>query len=109
MKELDSSIISAVDLDVPRERLMFSIVQQPQHGSIMSVPHGNDVTLYKPGSETPVEHFTMDDLRNGTVQTLSKNSQIVNYFLQFKRTVFYFNRDCCDEKLNFQHQYSSVT
>ncbi len=41
MKELDSSIISAVDLDVPRERLMLSIVQQPQHGSIMSVPHGN--------------------------------------------------------------------
>uniref|UniRef100_A0A672MFC2 FRAS1-related extracellular matrix protein 1 n=1 Tax=Sinocyclocheilus grahami TaxID=75366 RepID=A0A672MFC2_SINGR len=65
MKELDPSIISAVDLDVPRERLMFSIVQQPQHGSIMSVPHGNDVTLYKPGSEIPVEHFTMDDLRNG--------------------------------------------
>ncbi|XP_058637530.1 FRAS1-related extracellular matrix protein 1a [Onychostoma macrolepis] len=65
MKELDSSIISAVDLDVPRERLMFSIVQQPQHGSIMSVPHGNDVTLHKRGSEIPVEHFTMDDLRNG--------------------------------------------
>ncbi|XP_059394648.1 FRAS1-related extracellular matrix protein 1a [Carassius carassius] len=65
MKELDSSVISAVDLDVPRECLMFSIVQQPQHGSIMSVPHGNDVTLHKRGSETPVEHFTIDDLRNG--------------------------------------------
>ncbi|XP_067274903.1 FRAS1-related extracellular matrix protein 1a isoform X2 [Pseudorasbora parva] len=65
MKELDPSIISAVDLDVPRDRLMFSIVQQPQHGSIMSVPHGNDVTHYKRGSEVPVEHFTMDDLRSG--------------------------------------------
>ncbi|XP_056096314.1 FRAS1-related extracellular matrix protein 1a isoform X1 [Rhinichthys klamathensis goyatoka] len=65
MKELDPSIISAVDLDVPRDRLMFSIVQQPQHGSIMSVPHGNDVTHYKRGSEIPVEHFTMDDLRSG--------------------------------------------
>ncbi|KAG1924545.1 FRAS1-related extracellular matrix protein, partial [Pimephales promelas] len=65
MKELDPSIISAVDLDVPRDRLMFSIVQQPRHGSIMSVPHGNDVTHYKRGSEIPVEHFTMDDLRSG--------------------------------------------
>uniref|UniRef100_A0A8C2KCV2 FRAS1-related extracellular matrix protein 1 n=1 Tax=Cyprinus carpio TaxID=7962 RepID=A0A8C2KCV2_CYPCA len=65
VKELYPAIISAVDLDVPREHLMFSIVQQPQHGSIMSVPHGNDVTLYKRGSKIPVEHFTMDDLRNG--------------------------------------------
>ncbi|RXN31842.1 FRAS1-related extracellular matrix 1 [Labeo rohita] len=65
MKELDPSIISAVDLDVPRDRLMFSIVQRPQHGSIMSVPHGNDLTHYKRGSEIPVEHFTMDNLRNG--------------------------------------------
>ncbi|XDV17566.1 hypothetical protein PO909_023405 [Leuciscus waleckii] len=65
MKELDPSIISAVDLDVPRDRLMFSIVQQPQHGSIVSVPHGNDVTHYKRGSEIPVEHFTLDDLRSG--------------------------------------------
>ncbi|XP_067257479.1 FRAS1-related extracellular matrix protein 1a isoform X2 [Chanodichthys erythropterus] len=65
MKELDPSIISAVDLDVPRDHLIFSIVQQPQHGSIMSVPHGNDVTHYKRGSEIPVEHFTMDDLRSG--------------------------------------------
>ncbi len=93
MKELDSSIISAVDLDVPRERLMFSIVQQPQHGSIVSVPHGSDVTLYKRGSEIPVEHFTMDDLRNGTakktfmpiqVQIVSKNSTIVNYYYSLK-------------------------
>uniref|UniRef100_A0A8C1Q2N5 FRAS1-related extracellular matrix protein 1 n=1 Tax=Cyprinus carpio TaxID=7962 RepID=A0A8C1Q2N5_CYPCA len=76
MKELDSSILSAVDLDVPRERLMFSIVQQPQHGSIMSVPHGNDVTLYKRGSEIPVEHFTMDDLRNGmTVMYVHDDSE----------------------------------
>uniref|UniRef100_A0A8C1D6Q4 FRAS1-related extracellular matrix protein 1 n=1 Tax=Cyprinus carpio carpio TaxID=630221 RepID=A0A8C1D6Q4_CYPCA len=37
VKELYPAIISAVDLDVPREHLMFSIVQQPQHGSIMSV------------------------------------------------------------------------
>lgn len=73
MKELDSSVISAVDLDIPRERLMFSIVQQPQHGSIMSVPHGNDVTLHKRGSETPVEHFTIDDLRNGTKKDFYAN------------------------------------
>ncbi|XP_051505500.1 FRAS1-related extracellular matrix protein 1-like isoform X1 [Myxocyprinus asiaticus] len=69
MREFDPSVISAVDLDIPRDRLMFSVIQQPQHGSIMGVPHRNDMTLHKRpnkhGSEIPVEHFTMDDLRNG--------------------------------------------
>ncbi|XP_056605468.1 FRAS1-related extracellular matrix protein 1a [Triplophysa dalaica] len=70
MTVLDPTVIDAVDLDIPRDRLTFSVIQQPQHGSIMGVAHGNDVTFHKRlknkrGSEIPIEHFTMDDLRNG--------------------------------------------
>ncbi|XP_065144972.1 FRAS1-related extracellular matrix protein 1a [Paramisgurnus dabryanus] len=70
MTALDPSVINAEDLDIPRDRLTFSVIQQPQHGSIMGAPHGNDVTFQKRlvnkrGSEIPIEHFTMDDLRSG--------------------------------------------
>lgn len=70
MTVLDPTVIDAVDLDIPRDRLTFSVIQQPQHGSIMGAAHGNDVTFHKRlknkrGSEIPIEHFTMDDLRNG--------------------------------------------
>ncbi|XP_022534044.2 FRAS1-related extracellular matrix protein 1a isoform X1 [Astyanax mexicanus] len=70
MKELDPSIINAVDLDVPRDRLTFSIVQQPRHGAIMGRLHGNEVAHYKRsaqklGTEVYVQDFTMEDLRNG--------------------------------------------
>lgn len=72
MKELDASIINAVDLDVPRDRLTFRIIQQPQHGAIMGGLHGNDVAHYKRsiqnhGTEVQIQVFTMEDLRNGTV------------------------------------------
>ncbi|XP_056318384.1 FRAS1-related extracellular matrix protein 1a [Danio aesculapii] len=63
--ELDSSVISAVDLDVPRERLMFRIIQNPQHGSIINLPYRNQVSHYKRGADEPVQHFSMDDLKSG--------------------------------------------
>ncbi|KAI4900130.1 hypothetical protein NFI96_005432 [Prochilodus magdalenae] len=70
MKELDASIINAVDLDVPRDHLTFTIIQQPQHGAIISRLHGNEVAHYKRssqkgGTEVHVQDFTMEDLRNG--------------------------------------------
>uniref|UniRef100_A0AAR2M382 FRAS1-related extracellular matrix protein 1 n=1 Tax=Pygocentrus nattereri TaxID=42514 RepID=A0AAR2M382_PYGNA len=47
MKELDPSIVNAVDLDIPRDRLTFTIIQQPLHGAIMGRLHGNEVvSLY---------------------------------------------------------------
>lgn len=72
MKELDASIINAVDFDVPRDHLTFRIIQQPQHGAIIGGLHGNDVSNYKRsiqshGTELQVQVFTMEDLRNGTV------------------------------------------
>lgn len=70
MKELDASIINAVDLDVPRDQLTFRIIQQPQHGVIIGGLNGNDVAHYRRsiqshGTEVQVQVFTMEDLRNG--------------------------------------------
>ncbi|XP_071782184.2 FRAS1-related extracellular matrix protein 1a [Centroberyx gerrardi] len=64
MKELDSSILNAVDLDVPKNELLFSVVKPPQHGSIMNHNGGRPVYRRRE-AETPVEDFTMTDLRNG--------------------------------------------
>ncbi|XP_076828088.1 FRAS1-related extracellular matrix protein 1a isoform X2 [Brachyhypopomus gauderio] len=70
MKELDPSIINAVDLDIPRDRLTFSIIQEPQHGAVVASFQGNDVAHYnkslqKHGPEARVQDFTMEDLRKG--------------------------------------------
>ncbi|XP_071370696.1 FRAS1-related extracellular matrix protein 1a, partial [Centroberyx affinis] len=64
MKELDSSILNAVDLDVPKNELLFSVVKPPQHGSIMNHKGGRPVYRRRE-AETPVEDFTMTNLRNG--------------------------------------------
>lgn len=71
MKELDASIINAVDLDIPKDRLIFRIIQQPKHGAIMGGLHGNVLAHYRRsiqnhGTEVQVQVFTMEDLRNGT-------------------------------------------
>ncbi|XP_062905194.1 FRAS1-related extracellular matrix protein 1a isoform X2 [Mobula hypostoma] len=69
MCELDPSIINVVDLDVPADSLTFTVSQQPQHGMIRSMVHGNDVVLYQQptltGYELPVHDFTMDQLMHG--------------------------------------------
>ncbi|TRY97444.1 hypothetical protein DNTS_033831 [Danionella cerebrum] len=58
--ELDSSVINAVDLDVPQERLRFTVVQGPLHGAIMSLAERSDVVKW-----SPVQQFTMDQLLTG--------------------------------------------
>ncbi|CAB1345182.1 unnamed protein product [Coregonus sp. 'balchen'] len=71
MKELDPTVINAVDLDVPKNNLLFSVVQAPQHGTIMGRTYGNDVpTNGRPVNrrrdvEVLVQDFTMQELRNG--------------------------------------------
>ncbi|XP_069094919.1 FRAS1-related extracellular matrix protein 1 [Pleurodeles waltl] len=70
-KELDPAVINAVDVDVPRNPLMFTITEQPQHGLVMHGVYGNDITRYKriisshqsPG--LPLHDFSMDHLKNG--------------------------------------------
>lgn len=69
MKQLDSSVLDAVDLDVPKNLLLFSVVTPPQHGSI--IRHGSDGSFHKRG-DTYQQHqqhqvldFTMSELTNG--------------------------------------------
>ncbi|KAG2466922.1 FREM1 protein, partial [Polypterus senegalus] len=71
MKELDASIINVVDLDIPRDQLVFTITKQPQHGMIMNGIYGNDIARYRRlahnhlNNKLPVYDFTIDSLRHG--------------------------------------------
>lgn len=58
---MDLSVLRAMDLDVPKNILRFSVVKAPEHGSI------------RPGSkrweasrQSTVVDFTMADLTNGS-------------------------------------------
>ncbi|XP_068443909.1 FRAS1-related extracellular matrix protein 1a isoform X1 [Clinocottus analis] len=66
MKQLDSSVLHAGDLDVPKDSLLFSVVRAPQHGSIVS--QGSETSASKSQEASPlspVVDFTMTDLSNG--------------------------------------------
>lgn len=65
-KQLDSSVLHAMDLDVPEDVLLFDVVKAPQHGSIIS--HGGEkpVKRRQAGAQSPVVRFTMTELTNGT-------------------------------------------
>uniref|UniRef100_A0A8C9F6G4 FRAS1 related extracellular matrix 1 n=1 Tax=Pavo cristatus TaxID=9049 RepID=A0A8C9F6G4_PAVCR len=70
MKELDLSVISAVDLDVPQDHLVFGVVQQPSHGFLINGVHGNDILHYKElihhhNRGLLVYDFSMELLKNG--------------------------------------------
>ncbi|XP_002915978.2 FRAS1-related extracellular matrix protein 1 isoform X13 [Ailuropoda melanoleuca] len=67
MKELDTSIISAADLDVPKDPLLFSLTHKPRHGLLIS---GEDF----PQNKQPVslgqkhdlvQNFSLEHLKNG--------------------------------------------
>ncbi|XP_074518325.1 FRAS1-related extracellular matrix protein 1a isoform X2 [Halichoeres trimaculatus] len=66
MKQLDSSVLRAMDLDVPQNVLLFSVLKPPQHGSIISHSRENTVHRKRESSPpVPVVDFTMTDLTNG--------------------------------------------
>lgn len=68
MTPLDSSVLNALDLDLPRDVLRFSIVKPPRHGSIVS--HGSEGLVNKrreAGLPSTVVDFTMSSLVNGEV------------------------------------------
>ncbi|XP_039996233.1 FRAS1-related extracellular matrix protein 1a isoform X2 [Xiphias gladius] len=66
MKQLDSSVLHAMDLDIPRDVLLFSIVKPPQHGRIMNHNSEKSVNKRREASpQSPVVDFTMTDLTNG--------------------------------------------
>ncbi|XP_074851018.1 FRAS1-related extracellular matrix protein 1 isoform X3 [Carettochelys insculpta] len=68
IKEL---VISVVDLDVPEDRLLFTIVQQPQHGFLINGVYGNDIMNYRRFISSPHSHehivhdFSMELLKKG--------------------------------------------
>lgn len=70
MKQLDSSVLHAMDLDVPKNILVFSVVKPPQHGSIIHHSSGHPLAqVYKhqeASLQSTVVDFTMTDLINGT-------------------------------------------
>lgn len=61
-KTLDRSVLHAMDLDVPKNILRFTVVKAPNHGSIIN--HSSD--RREAGHQTTVVDFTMADLTNGT-------------------------------------------
>lgn len=67
MKQLDSSVFQAMDLDIPKNSLLFSVVRPPQHGSIIRHRNGNPITKrQEPSLWSPVVNFTMTDVNHGT-------------------------------------------
>ncbi|XP_070598646.1 FRAS1-related extracellular matrix protein 1 isoform X1 [Erythrolamprus reginae] len=71
MKELDPSIINAVDLDLPEDILMFTVLQQPHHGFLAKGLDGNNIFHYRQAiisqqyHEIQVDSFSMEVLKNG--------------------------------------------
>lgn len=77
MKELDLSVINAVDLDVPQDHLVFGVVQRPWHGFLINGVHGNDILHYKQlinhdhhSHGLLVHDFSMELLKNGRCSIL---------------------------------------
>lgn len=64
MKQLDATVFRAVDLDVPKNALHFSVLKVPQHGRIISCI---STRLDQVATRHPiVMDFTMTDIANGT-------------------------------------------
>ncbi|XP_076790834.1 FRAS1-related extracellular matrix protein 1 isoform X2 [Arvicanthis niloticus] len=64
MIELDSSIISAADRDVPEDPLLFSIAHKPQHGLLVNAAVSKDSHQIKQLVQE-IHNFSTDLLRNG--------------------------------------------
>ncbi|TWW63720.1 FRAS1-related extracellular matrix protein 1 [Takifugu flavidus] len=61
-KQLDLSILQVMDLDVPENKLQFSVLKAPKHGSIVSYSADRLNTKRR---EAPIADFTLQDLQNG--------------------------------------------
>lgn len=64
MKRLDSSVLHATDLDIPKNVLLFSVATPPRHGSIIAHSSG-EREKREAQHQLPVVAFTMEDLING--------------------------------------------
>ncbi|XP_036034922.1 FRAS1-related extracellular matrix protein 1 isoform X1 [Onychomys torridus] len=64
MIELDSSIITAADRDVPKDPLLFSITHKPQHGLLINVAISKESPQIKQ-LKHEIYNFSMDFLKTG--------------------------------------------
>ncbi|XP_004706595.1 FRAS1-related extracellular matrix protein 1 [Echinops telfairi] len=69
MRELDSSIISAADRDVPKGPLLFTVTQEPRHGLLLSVPREAIAPQQRPArphqNHQRVHNFSLELLKTG--------------------------------------------
>ncbi|XP_014647889.1 PREDICTED: FRAS1-related extracellular matrix protein 1 isoform X2 [Ceratotherium simum simum] len=70
MQELDSSVVNAVDLDIPKDPLLFSVTHEPRHGLLISGMFSKDFPQYKQPANPdqkyePVHNFSMELVQNG--------------------------------------------
>ena len=70
MRELDSSIISATDQDIPKNPLLFSITHKPRHGLLINKAFSKNFFQYKQSANPGQKHelvynFSMELLKNG--------------------------------------------
>ncbi|XP_013821355.2 PREDICTED: FRAS1-related extracellular matrix protein 1 isoform X1 [Capra hircus] len=70
MRELDSSIISATDQDIPKNPLLFSITHKPRHGLLINKAFSRNFFQYKQSANPGQKHelvynFSMELLKNG--------------------------------------------
>ena len=70
MRELDSSIISATDRDIPKNPLLFSITHKPRHGLLINREFSRNFFQYKQSASPDqkyelVYNFSMELLKNG--------------------------------------------
>ncbi|XP_032736459.1 FRAS1-related extracellular matrix protein 1 [Lontra canadensis] len=70
MKELDTSIIDAADLDVPKDLLLFSVTRKPRHGLLINRVLGKDflqnMQPVNPSRKHElVQNFSLELLKNG--------------------------------------------
>lgn len=57
---IDQSMVDAIDLDLPKDPITFTISRPPQHGELMMIMHTENGKL-----NIPVEDFTIDELHSG--------------------------------------------
>ncbi|KAM5299128.1 FRAS1-related extracellular matrix protein 1 [Ctenodactylus gundi] len=70
MTELDTSVISATDLDIPKDPLLFSVIHKPRHGLLINNAFSKDSFENKhPTSPDQkheiVHHFSMELFKSG--------------------------------------------
>uniref|UniRef100_A0A665UUX0 Fras1 related extracellular matrix 1a n=1 Tax=Echeneis naucrates TaxID=173247 RepID=A0A665UUX0_ECHNA len=82
MKQLDSSFLNAVDLDVPRNVLLFSIVKPPQHGNIIN--HNSEKLVNK---RRNAEYF------NACIQSFIKSEKHLYHYWLAGMNLMYMHDD----------------